>query len=178
MPRLRRIAGAAPAVLAFAACFKVADVVQPSTVRAGADFEVTVAVLTAAAFGAAGESRCFGVLAVSLPEGAAVREGSFAGIAEGGMMPLTNGDEVAPGERPGYRWWVLVTREPLAWAAATSATLEVKLRLCAGPDAGDYRLAYAAGAAPPTVEGRPDAARLIWENTDEATRTARGVTFK
>jgi hypothetical protein len=169
---------AALCVLTSTACLDVVDVVQPSEVPAGSVFEIAAAVRADADFPGRDAGPAFGVFAVSLPTGAAVLEGRFDGAAAG---KLERRGDVGPGvleERPGYEWSVWVTREPGEASALAGRTYTVKLRIRAGPDAGDYRLAYAAGAAAATAAGRPDAGRLVWGNVGRDARIARGVTFK
>jgi hypothetical protein len=155
-----------------ASCLRVVDVAQPLEVSAASTFEVALQVR--ADTPARAPAPVFGVLAISLPGGAVVKEGNFRGAAKGKLRRLDEVGAALPDERPGYGWTLFRTRDEYEPSALTGGVFEVKLKIETDNATGDYRFAYAAAAVPVARGGGPDLSRLEWS---EAT-LARWVTVK
>jgi hypothetical protein len=155
-----------------ASCLEVVDVVQPLEVETGSTFEV--ALLVRAAAPARTRGPVFGVLAVSLPEGAVAKEGSFRGGAQGKLRRLEGVGAASPSERPGCGWTFFRTRDPYEPSKLAAGVFDVKLKVKADTAPGDYRFTYAAAAVPAARDGGPDLSRLEWP---EGT-LARWITVK
>jgi len=141
-------------------------------VDAGSTFEVVLLVRAAAPARARGP--VFGVLAVSLPEGAVAKEGSFRGAARGKLRRLEGVGAAPPSERPGYGWTFFRTRDQYEPSKLAAGVFDVRLKVKAETAPGDYRFTYAAAAVPTARGGGPNLSRLEWP---EAT-LARWVTVK
>lgn len=175
--RIRVIATAALAAAWGTSCVNVADVVCPAEVKAGAKFEVKLVGRVAAAYGADGPEEYYGVLAVAAPPDMIIREVKYEGVSSGKLTPL--GDEYVspPGEPEVGEWRYLVTRRPLVAREWADAACEAIVKFQAGRAPGEYRLAFAAGAAPAT-EGGPDLRRLEWGRADGGAVVTRWVSVK
>ncbi|NIT36491.1 MAG: hypothetical protein GTN49_08315 [candidate division Zixibacteria bacterium] len=177
---MRRLVMSLPAAaLPFvaASCLSVIDVVQPLEVRPGSEFEVVLVVRADADSSGQAKGPAFGILAVSLPEGAGAKKANFDGAAKGKLKRLDDVDAGPLGHRAGYKWAFFRTRESYEMSAFVARTFDVKLKVKAPKAPGDYRLAFAAGVAPATA-GAPDLARLEWEGQGAETVVTRWVTVK
>lgn len=163
---------AVAATILSASCLRVVDVVQPLEVSAVSTFEAAVRVRADTPDRA--PAPVFGVLAISLPEGAVVKEGNFRGAAKGKLRRLEEVEAAPPDERPGYGWTYFRTRDEYEPSALARGVLEVKLKIKADAEPGDYRFAYAAAAVPAARGGEPDLSRLEWPDAT----LARWITVK
>jgi len=160
-----------------ASCLSIVDVVQPLEVRAGSEFEVALVVRADADSSGQAKGPAFGILAVSLPEGAGAKKANFDGAAKGKLRRLSDVDAGPLGQRAGYEWTFFTTRKPYEMSAFVARTFDVKLEVKAPKAPGDYRLAFAAGVAP-AAGGAPDLARLEWEGQGAETVVTRWGTVK
>lgn len=168
---------AAALLLIATSCLSIVDVVQPLEVRAGSEFEVALVVRADADSSGQAKGPAFGILAVSLPEGAGAKKANFDGAAKGKLRRLSDVDAGPLGQRAGYKWSFFGTRKPYEMSAFVARTFDVKLKVKAPKAPGDYRLAFAAGVAP-AAAGDPDLARLEWEGQGAETVVTRWVTVK
>lgn len=155
-----------------ASCLRVVDVVQPLEVNAASTFEVALQVR--ADTPARAPDAVFGVLAISLPEGAVVKEGYFRGAVKGKLRRFDEVGAAPPDERPGYGWTLFRTRDDYEPSVLAGGIFEVKLKIKTDNVPGDYRFAYAAAAVPAARGGGPDLSRLEWPEVP----SARWITVK
>ncbi|MGD8718412.1 MAG: hypothetical protein PVH29_06265 [Candidatus Zixiibacteriota bacterium] len=182
MPRTVARAAVLAALLCTTSCLNIVDVVQPAEVEAGEKFEVALQLRTGRqSTSAEVVARFAGVVAVSLPEGAAVVKAGYEGGAKGKFKHVKDAGATYLPDRPGYTWsyWITVdSYEPLQ---VTGKDYAVKLTLRAPDTPGDYELAYAAGAA--HADGREiNYAAVIWasplKGETEQPMLERGITVK
>jgi hypothetical protein len=177
MPRLVLSLPAAAFLFTGASCLSIIDVVQPLEVRAGSEFEVALVVRADADSSGQAKGPAFGILAVSLPEGAGAKKANFDGAAKGKLKRLDDVDGGPLGQRVGYQWTFFRTRKSYEMSAFIAKSFDVKLKIKAPVAPGDYRLAFAAGVAP-AAAGAPDVALLEWEGQGAETVVTRWVTVK
>lgn len=175
------MARAAAAVAVFAAiistsCLNIIDVVQPAEVKAGKKFEVVLELRSETLINDEDDSTYVGLLAVSLPEGAEVLKASYEGGAKGKLKRVKAAGPPDLRERPGYTWVYWATPGGYEAAAFGAKDYTVKLKIRAPDTPGNYRLAYAAGAA--KGEG-PDInlADVVWGGVQDIV-LERAITVK
>lgn len=158
-----------------ASCIKIVDVVQPLEVRTGSTFEVML--LVRADVSARADGPVFGILGVSLPEGVDVKEATFRGAAKGKLRRLDGVNAGPLGGRPGNEWTFFRTHDDYESSVLSGGVFDVKLKIKAGKEAGDYRFAYAAAVVPVGQGGDPDVSWLEWQKPPDGT-AARWITVK
>ncbi|UCH78557.1 MAG: hypothetical protein JSU81_01005 [Candidatus Coatesbacteria bacterium] len=176
MRRRLTVVSAAAVAAVGVSCVNLRDVVCPLEVAAGGKFEVRLVGRVAALPAADAAGEYYGVLAVAAPADMDIREAKYDGVYSGKLAAV---DEYVPppGEAEAGEWRYLVTRRPFAAVEWADAPCEATIKFKAGRTPGEYRLAFAAGAAP-AAEGGPDLSRLEWGRADGEPLIARGVTVK
>jgi hypothetical protein len=170
--RITVVSAAAFAAACGVSCVNLADVVCPAEVAAGGKFEVKLVGRVAALRASDATAEYYGVLAIAAPADMVIREVKYEGVFSGKLAPLGDDEYVPPpGEPEAGEWRYLVTRRPFAAGEWADAPCEATVKFKAGRAAGEYRLSFAAGAAPsrpalrrrretsPTCAGSSGAAR-------------------
>jgi len=178
MRRRRLVLSAAAWAAAWGtSCVNLADVVCPAEVEAGGKFEVKLVGRVAAGYGGDGSQEFYGVLAIAAPPDVDIREVAYEGVTSGKLTPLDAELVPPPGELEAGEWRYLGTRRPLLAREWADAPCEAIIKFKAGRTPGEYRLAFAAGAAP-AAEGGPDLGRLEWGRPDGEPVVARWIVIK